>query len=107
MGTANKLEQVTKTQGEQESTLQQYKLLRLPQPTPRNRRSDSPVEIEDSTGDMTAPSGPPLNRNEIRAWEKTNAALYSVLFLTTSGAARCLLRKYETKKGQKADGREA
>ena len=32
MGTANKLEQVTKTQGEQESTLQQYKLLRLPQP---------------------------------------------------------------------------
>ena len=75
--------------------------------TPRNRRSDSPVEIEDSTGDMTAPSGPPLNRNEIRAWEKTNAALYSVLFLTTSGAARCLLRKYETKKGQKADGREA
>ncbi|CAN0420552.1 unnamed protein product, partial [Ectocarpus sp. 13 AM-2016] len=39
--------------------------------------------------------------------EDRRSALYSILFLTTSGAARCLLRKYETKKGQKADGREA
>ena len=56
-------------------------------------------------GDTSTAS--PLNTIEIKEWEKTNAALYSVLYLVTSGAARCLLRQFETKNGRRADGREA
>ena len=64
------------------------------------------MEIEGSAGD-TAPLGHPINTREIQSWDKTNAALYSVLFLTTSGAARCLLRQFERKNDRNANGREA
>ena len=40
----------------------------------------------------------------IKKRDKTNSQLYNVLHLTTSGAARCLLRRYESKNGKIADG---
>ena len=64
------------------------------------------MEIPDSTAGTT-PLGLPINASEIKRWDKTNAALYSVLFLTTSGAARCLLRQFKRKKDRDANGREA
>eukprot|EP00752_Nemacystus_decipiens_P006651 g5979.t1 len=82
-------------------------------PAARRRVADSlAARIDTSPADSTSrPSrslfSTPLNASEIKVWEKNNAALYSVLYLVTSGAARCLLRKFETKKDQKADGRGA
>ena len=74
-------------------------------PAPASTTTHSPARIEMTPGDTSTAS--PLNTIEIKEWEKTNAALYSVLYLVTSGAARCLLRQFETKNGRKADGREA
>ena len=70
----------------------------------------TPAVVSSSHGDSPAEETEHLellNATEIKAWDKTNAALYSVLLLVTSGAARCLLRQYAAKKGHKADGREA
>ena len=70
----------------------------------------TPAVVSSSQGDSPAEETEHLellNATEIKAWDKTNAALYSVLLLVTSGAARCLLRQYAAKKGHKADGREA
>ena len=82
-------------------------------PAPAARRPDSlaATRITTSPDITSAPTGSlfstPINASEIKEWEKNNAALYSVLYLVTSGAARCLLRQYENKKDRRADGRGA
>ncbi len=80
-------------------------------PAPAARRADSLASTRISPDITSAPSGSlfstPINASEIKEWEKNNAALYSVLYLVTSGAARCLLRPYESKKDRRADGRGA
>ncbi len=84
-------------------------------PAARRRQADSlAARIDTSTpgGGTTSGSSRPLfstpvDSSEIKEWEKNNAALYSVLYLVTSGAARCLLRQFENKKDRKADGRGA
>lgn len=49
-----------------------------------------------------------LNEEEISKWRKDNAALFSVLYLTTIGAAGSILTKFEGKKaGENSDGQAA
>ena len=99
-------------QEETDSTAQQQQTA-VSTPAPAARRADSlaATRITTSPDITSAPSGSlfstPINASEIKEWEKNNAALYSVLYLVTSGAARCLLRAYETKKDRRADGRGA
>lgn len=57
----------------------------------------------------SAPDGLVLvNEDEIFKWKKNNAALFSILYLTTVGAAGSILTKFEAKKeGEFSDGQGA
>ena len=43
------------------------------------------------------PATPPTNAREIELWDQDNEDLYNLLYLTTSGSAACLLRRFEAK----------
>ena len=45
--------------------------------------------------------------NELTKWDQANAALFSVLFLITTGPAGSLMSKFESKLGKRANGQEA
>ena len=45
--------------------------------------------------------------NELTKWDQANAALFSVLFLITTGPAGNLRSKFESKLGKRANGQEA
>ena len=47
------------------------------------------------------------NVNDIKAWDSVNDHLFSVLRLTTTGAARSVLLQFEPKYGRPGDGKQA
>ena len=49
----------------------------------------------------------PRSIDDIKAWDTANEHLFSVLRLTTTGAARSVLLKFEPRNGQPGNGREA
>ena len=49
----------------------------------------------------------PQNSVNIKTWDLANEHLVSVLSLTTTGAARSVLLKFELKKGQPGNGGHA
>ena len=49
----------------------------------------------------------PRSIDDIKAWDTANEHLFSVLRLTTAGAARSVLLKFEPRNGQPGNGREA
>ena len=48
----------------------------------------------------------PNNSDDIKAWDTANEHLFSVLRLTTAGAARSVLLKFEPRNGRPGNGRE-
>ena len=77
-----------------------------------NVRTDSPElataqrvtaeqQQQDShTGGTTEEVRTPLNMDELTKWDQANAALFSVLFLITTGPAGSLMSKFESKLGK-------
>ena len=49
----------------------------------------------------------PSNVDDINAWDSATEHLFSVLRLTTTGAARSLLLQFEPKPGRPGDGKQA
>ena len=49
----------------------------------------------------------PSNLDDIKAWDSANEHLFSVLRLTTTGAARIVLLRFEPKYGRPGDGKQA
>ena len=49
----------------------------------------------------------PSNVDDIQAWDSANEHLFSVLRLTTTGAARSVQLQFEPKNGRPRDGKQA
>ena len=79
--------------------------LEKPEPILRSREGD-PIEGSDydtSNIDEREPS----NFDDINAWDSANEHLFSVLRLTTLGAAQSVLLQFEPKFGRPGDGKQA
>ena len=62
---------------------------------------------QDSHIGGTAEVRSPLNMTELTKWDQAKAALFSVLFLTTTGLTRSLTSTFESKLEKRASGQEA
>ena len=49
----------------------------------------------------------PQNSEDIKAWDRENEHLFSVLKLATTGVVCCVLLKFEQNNGRPGDGRQA
>ena len=89
-----------------------------PEPVPRENREgednarnfddndSNPSEV--STHESRSSDEAPTNSDDIKACDDTaNEHLFSVLRLTTSGAARSILLSFKSRNGQPGNGREA
>ena len=75
------------------------------EPITRSREED-PIEGSDyDTGNIDERE--PSNVDDIKAWDAANEHLFSVLRLTTTGAARSVLLQFEPKYGRLGDGKQA
>ena len=91
--------------------------LKRPEPVPRENRggeeNSSGVDDNDSNPSEVSAVGSrnsdeePSISNDIEAWDTANEHLFSVLRLTTTGAAQSVLLKFEQKNSQPENGREA
>ena len=76
------------------------------EPILRRSREEDPIEGSDNdTGNINERE--PSNIDDIKAWGSTNEHLFSVLRLTTTGAARSVLLEVEPKYGRPGDGKQA
>ena len=74
------------------------------EPIPRSREKD-PIEGGDYDTGYIDERGP-SNVDDIKAWDSANEHLFSVLRLTTTGAARSVLLQFEPKYGRPGDGKQ-
>ena len=80
--------------------------LKKTEPILRRSREKDPVEGGDyETGYIDERE--PSNVDDIDAWDSANEHLFSVLRLTTTGAARSVLLQLEPKPGRPGDGKQA
>ena len=91
--------------------------LERPEPIPREDRgreentSDFDINGSNSSDEVSVDVShnsdeEPNNSDDIEAWDTANERLFSVLRLTTTGAARSVLLKFEPRNGRAGDGKE-
>ena len=81
--------------------------LEKPEPILRSREED-PIEGGSNDDTDYIEKREPSNVDDIKAWGSANERLFSVLRLTTTGAARSvLLQQFEPKYGKPGDGKQA
>ena len=77
-----------------------------PEPILRRSREEDPIEGSDEeTGHIDERE--PSNIDDMNAWDSANEHLFSVLRLTTKGAARSVLLQFEPQPGRPGDGKQA
>ena len=79
--------------------------LEKPKPISRSREENTIEGSDDETGCIDEHE--PSNDDDINAWDSANEHLFSVLRLTTTGAARSLLLQFEPKYDRPGDGKQA
>ena len=76
-----------------------------PKAIPRSKEEDTIEGSDDEKGYID--DCEPFNVDDIKAWDSANEHLFSVLRLTTTGAARSVLLQFEPKYGRHGDGKQA
>ena len=79
-----------------------------------SREEENTCDFDDNNSNPSDVSGhysgslneEPQNSDDIKAWDLANEHLFSVLRLTTTGAARSVLLKFERKNGRLGDDRQ-
>ena len=79
--------------------------LEKPEPIPGSREEDTTEGSDDDTGNIDEREH--SNVDDIKAWNSANEHLFSVLRLTTTGAARSVLLQFELKYKRPGDGKRA
>ena len=80
--------------------------LKKTEPALRRSREQDPIEGSDyETGYIDERE--PSNADDINTWDSANEHFFSVLRLTTTGAARSVLLQFEPKPGRPGDGKQA
>ena len=80
--------------------------LKKTEPILRRSREEDPMEgSDDETGHIDERE--PSNIDDMNAWDSANEHLFSVLRLTTKGAARSVLLQFEPQPGRPGDGKQA
>ena len=79
--------------------------LEKPEPIPGSREEDTTEGSDDDTGNIDEREHSDVD--DIKAWNSANEHLFSVLRLTTTGAARSVLLQFELKYNRPGDGKRA